>query len=346
MKLPQPPLQRARPEALRRAGRRRPPVAGRLTRLTPVSRSRRCVLRSSWAWRRPRCVAAAPLRRQERRGGDQTWELEGLRTAFCVQLLLDPGLGAPAGAADGVSRRSRLRGHRSPRLPPRRRRGPAGVRRLEPVAPLLHDRRHDPHQGLSRWPTGAASIRSCSRSGPCSPRARPAAPQDVALELFTNSDRLIRSARLAGQEVREARLTVGKVPGGGRERRPELRRPLSGEAGEDDDHLGWPPGRRQRAASGARGTIAGRPPASRPAWRPERSRSTPRIRRRWWARSRWMARMRSRRRSGVADAVRGPRIAAGEGRLTLRPLSLRRSHHERRNACRSVHVEDVHNRSI
>ena len=37
-------------------------------------------------------------------------------------------------------------------------------------------------------------------------------PQDVAIELFANSNRLIRSARQAGQEVREARLTIGKVP--------------------------------------------------------------------------------------------------------------------------------------
>ena len=37
-------------------------------------------------------------------------------------------------------------------------------------------------------------------------------PGDVALKLYSNSGRLIRSARLAGQVVREARLVVGLVP--------------------------------------------------------------------------------------------------------------------------------------
>jgi hypothetical protein len=37
-------------------------------------------------------------------------------------------------------------------------------------------------------------------------------PQDVALDLFASSDRLIGSAKSAGQELHEARLTVGKVP--------------------------------------------------------------------------------------------------------------------------------------
>ena len=37
-------------------------------------------------------------------------------------------------------------------------------------------------------------------------------PGDVALELYSNSGRLIRAARLAGQIVREARVVVGLVP--------------------------------------------------------------------------------------------------------------------------------------
>ena len=56
-------------------------------------------------------VAAAPLRAQEAEAEASTWELSGLRAAFCVQLLLDPASELMQRAADGVSRHSRLRGH-------------------------------------------------------------------------------------------------------------------------------------------------------------------------------------------------------------------------------------------
>ena len=91
----------------------------------------------------PRCG------RQEAEAEASTWELERPAGGVLHAAAARPGLGAHAAAADGVSRRSRLRGHGSARLPPRRRRGPAGVRRVEPIPALLHHRRQHPDQGLS-----------------------------------------------------------------------------------------------------------------------------------------------------------------------------------------------------
>ena len=61
---------------------------------------------------------------------------------------------------------------------------------------------------------------------------------DVALRLFTSSERLIRSARLAGHVVREARLAVGLVPTEDENGVPSSEKRFQMRVGEDHDHVG------------------------------------------------------------------------------------------------------------
>jgi len=157
-------------------------------------------------------LAAAPLQAQDS-GSDATttWELGGLRSAFCLQLLLDPASkllhalpsgwhAVPASAATGlhVSLRGVVEGQTefAAWSPSRLCFTAVDTIRTEDFSVADRSGRHPQLFGF--WTVLAA--------GPSG------TPQDVALDLFTNSDRLIRSARLAGQELHEARLTVGKVP--------------------------------------------------------------------------------------------------------------------------------------
>jgi hypothetical protein len=155
--------------------------------------------------------AAAPLVAQESDRDPAVWQLEGLRSAFCVQLLLDPA--------------STLLGDI-----------PKGFR------PLPASEVTDLHVSLKSVVEGQPEFASWSPSRLCfhamdtvrtsefivadGSGRRPqlfgtwtvtaadpgGTPREVTLELFSNNGRLIRSARLAGHSVREARLTVGKVP--------------------------------------------------------------------------------------------------------------------------------------
>lgn len=149
-----------------------------------------------------------PLIAQERA---EAWRIEGLRSAFCIQLLVDP-------ASDAMERL------------------PAGYR------PLAASGVKDLHMSLrgvvqsqvefASWTpsrlcffmtetvqAGAFTLRDRSGRKPHLIGAwlvavsTPAGKQgEVALELFANSDRLVRSARLSGQILHEARLRIGKVP--------------------------------------------------------------------------------------------------------------------------------------
>jgi hypothetical protein len=142
---------------------------------------------------------------------DTDWQLAGLRSAFCVQLLVDP-------ASDVVKDL------------------PAGFR----PAPASESK--DLHVSLRSVIEGQQEFGSWSPSHLCfhavdtvrtstytlkgGNASRPqlfgywtmaaigptGEPTDVTLELFASSNRLVRSARLAGQTMREARLEVGKVP--------------------------------------------------------------------------------------------------------------------------------------
>lgn len=152
--------------------------------------------------------AAAPLGAQT---AQPDWRLEGLKTGFCVHLLVDP-------ASEALEEL------------------PAGYR------PLPASEAKDLHLSLRGIVEGQPEFASWSPSRLCihavdtirtsdftladQSGRRPqlfaywtvtgTAPGgevgEVVLDLFSNSGRLIRSARLAGQAVREARLLVGKVP--------------------------------------------------------------------------------------------------------------------------------------
>jgi hypothetical protein len=151
---------------------------------------------------------AVPLAAQS---AEPDWHLEGLRTGFCVQLLLDPASDVlddlpkgfrplPAsevkdlplslrGVVDGQPEfaswsPSRLCFH--------------AVDSIRADAIVVGDRSGRRPQLFANWTVTAAAPGGGAR--------------EVVLDLFTTSDRLVRSARLAGQVVREARLSVGKVP--------------------------------------------------------------------------------------------------------------------------------------
>jgi hypothetical protein len=156
-------------------------------------------------------LAAAPLQAQDSGSDATTWELGGLRSAFCLQLLLDPASellhdlptgwhAVPASAATGlhVSLRSVVEDQTEFAAWSPSRLCFAAVDTIRTNAFSLADRSGRHPQLFGFWTVLAA--------GPSG------TPENVALDLFANSDRLIRSARLGGQELHDARLTVGKVP--------------------------------------------------------------------------------------------------------------------------------------
>jgi hypothetical protein len=158
-----------------------------------------------------RMVSSAPLAAQAGDREPHGWRLGGLRSAFCVQLLLDPASEVlrdlPTGyRAVAASRAGDL--HRSLRDVVKEQPEFASwtpsrlcfhaVDTIRTSELTLGDRSGRHPQLLAIWTVTAA--------GP------DGAAHDVALDLFANSQRLIRSARLAGQPMQEARLRVGKVP--------------------------------------------------------------------------------------------------------------------------------------
>lgn len=165
----------------------------------------------------PAFVAAAlltlapPLLAQKAERDTNVWRLEGLRSGYCVQLLLasdspilhdlPPGV-RPVPASEvrdlHVSLKSVIQsqaeyGSWSPsRL---------CFQLLDTIRTsdfILADRSGKHPQLFGTWTVTAAVAGGH--------------PQEVALDLFANSGRLVRSAKLNGQAVREATLDVGKVP--------------------------------------------------------------------------------------------------------------------------------------
>lgn len=156
-------------------------------------------------------AAAVPLRAQDAQSDATTWELGGLRSAFCVQLLLDPASAllrdlpsgyhaVPASAAKDlhVSLRSVLEGQTEFAAWSPSRLCFTTVDTIRAKDFSLTDRSGRHPQLFALWTVLAA--------GPSG------GPQDVAIDVFANSGRLIRAARQAGQDVHEAHLTIGKVP--------------------------------------------------------------------------------------------------------------------------------------
>ena len=152
-------------------------------------------------------VSGAPLRAQET---DPDWHLEGIRTAFCIQLLLDP-------ASDAV------------------RSLPSSIHPLRAAqAKDLHPSLRDVVSNQSEYASWAPSrlcfhavdtIRGQDFASP-GKRDRPqlfgywtvatealgGQTRDFLLDLYTTSGRLSRAAGRLGQPTRESRLRVGKVP--------------------------------------------------------------------------------------------------------------------------------------
>jgi len=155
--------------------------------------------------------AAVPLVAQEAEKGPAVWELGGLRSGFCVQLLLDPAsevLGKlpggfrPLPASNvtdlHVSLKSVVEGQPEYGSWSPSRLCFQAVDTIRTSEFTVADGSGKRPQLFGMWTVAAAD------SG--------GTPRDVTLELFASSGRLIRSARLAGHVVEEARLTVGKVP--------------------------------------------------------------------------------------------------------------------------------------
>ncbi len=138
------------------------------------------------------------------------WRLEGLRTGFCVQLLLDSTSDAledmprgyrPLAASEAkdlhLSLRSVVEGQ--PEF------GSWSPSRLCLYAvDTIHARDFSLSDRSGRRPQlfAAWTVSAMAPDG----RAR-----ELVLHLYANSERLMRSARLAGQGMREARLMIGKV---------------------------------------------------------------------------------------------------------------------------------------
>jgi hypothetical protein len=155
-------------------------------------------------------ASTVPLQAQDAQSAT-TWELVGLRTAFCVQLLLDPAsevlrelppgyqpVAASAATDLHVSLRSVVDAQTEFAAWSPSRLCFAAVDTIRTGEFTLRDRRGRHPQLLALWTVLA--------SGPSG------GPRQVALGLYASSGRLARSARLAGQVLHDARLTIGKVP--------------------------------------------------------------------------------------------------------------------------------------
>jgi hypothetical protein len=148
----------------------------------------------------------APLAAQR---AEPDWHLEGLRTGFCVQLLLDPASNAldelpkgfrpvPASEVKDLPRSLRDIVNEQPEFASW---SPSRlcfqvVDTIRAGTLVVGDRSGRRPKLFASWTVDAAAPGGGAR--------------EVALDLFTNDDRLVRSARLVGQTVRQARLSVGK----------------------------------------------------------------------------------------------------------------------------------------
>lgn len=156
-------------------------------------------------------AVAGTLSAQSAEPNDTTWRLGGLRTAFCVQFLMDPASDAlkdlppgyhPVSASDApdlhVSLRSVVEGQREFAAWSPARLCFAAADTVQTSEFTLADRKRRRVQMFGSW-----TVLAAESGGPAG---------DVALKVFASSDRLIGSARKAGHLVREARVAVGLVP--------------------------------------------------------------------------------------------------------------------------------------
>jgi len=158
-----------------------------------------------------RVAIGSPLLAQANGADANVWQLGGLRTGFCVELLLAPNspvLGSlpqgvrPMAASQVADLHASLKGVVD---------GQPEYASWSPSRLCFHlldtirtrDLTLGDRSGKHPQLFGTWTVTAAGRAG---------AAHEAVLELFANSDRLVRSARLAGQAVQEARLTVGKVP--------------------------------------------------------------------------------------------------------------------------------------
>jgi hypothetical protein len=153
----------------------------------------------------------APLLAQGTDPDANVWQLGGLRTGFCVELLLAPNSPVLGSLPQGVRP---MPASQVADLPVSLKDVVQGQPEYASWSPsrlcfhlldtirtrdfTLGDRSGKHPQLFGTWTVTAAGPGGTAH--------------EAVLELLANSDRLIRSARLAGQAVQEARLTVGKVP--------------------------------------------------------------------------------------------------------------------------------------
>jgi hypothetical protein len=156
-------------------------------------------------------VAAAPLAAQSATSDAGVWNVGGLRKAFCVRLLLDPASPAlralpqsyhliPASQVHDLHVSLRSVVHDQPEFASW---SPSRVCVFAVDSVSTKDFAYADTKGKHPQLFGLWTVAAAGPAG---------APDEVALSLFSNSGRLIRSARLAGQTVEDARLTMGKVP--------------------------------------------------------------------------------------------------------------------------------------
>ena len=142
---------------------------------------------------------------------DKIWRLKGLRTAFCIQFLMDPASDAlkelppgyhPVSASDAsdlhVSLRGVVEGQPEFAAWSPARLCFAAADTVQTNEFTLADGKRQRVHLFGSW-----TVLAAAPSGPAG---------DVALKLFSSSNRLIGSARKAGHLVREARVAVGLVP--------------------------------------------------------------------------------------------------------------------------------------
>lgn len=155
-------------------------------------------------------LLAAPLLGQDRGKGEQVWRIEGLRNGFCILLLVDPQTASrslpdglklvPAGEAGDLHPALRTELAAQPTvgtwIPSRL--CLYSVDTVETNDYALRDQKGRKTQLFALWTVSAAETASGKK-------------RDLALLLFSNNERLIRSGKLAGQSIRSATTTQGKV---------------------------------------------------------------------------------------------------------------------------------------
>ena len=153
----------------------------------------------------------APLLAQQTASDAKVWRLEGLRTGFCVQFLLAPSSEVLKDLPPGVRP---LPASEVPDLHVSLKSVVEGQPEFAAWSPshlcfqilaTVHASDFTLDDGGGRHPQlfGTWTVTAAGPGG---------AAHEVALDLFANSGRLVRSAHQAGQSMREARLAVGKVP--------------------------------------------------------------------------------------------------------------------------------------